>query len=161
MRQLCSRFGALLVFDEIPWGLGKTGAMFSWQHYGVVPDILVTGKALDGGVVPIACVSAREELDRFGGLAIGHYTHGKNPFAAAAALATIRIIQDEGLVQRAASLGELALQMAGDLTRRHHVVSDARGKGSCSASTCARPRNPGSSPGRPRGAWSTRRSGGG
>ncbi|HTZ52105.1 MAG TPA: aspartate aminotransferase family protein [Spirochaetia bacterium] len=129
VRQLCSRFGALLVFDEIPWGLGKTGAMFSWQHYGVVPDILVTGKALGGGVVPIACVSAREELDRFGGLAIGHYTHEKNPFAAAAALATIRIIQDEGLVQRAASLGELALQMAGDLTRRHHVVSDARGKG--------------------------------
>ena len=126
---LCRSFGALLIFDEIPYGLGKTGLMFGFQHYGVTPDILVTGKALGGGVVPIACVSAREELDVLGDLSIGHYTHEKNPFTAAAALATLSIIEEERLVEHAASLGEHGLHLAAALKERHRLVGDVRGKG--------------------------------
>ena len=129
VRDLCASFGALLIFDEIPFGLGKTGRMFGFEHYGVTPDILVTGKALGGGVVPIACVSAREELDVLGDLSIGHYTHEKNPFTAAAALATLRIIEEEELVENAASLGEYGLHLAAALKERHRLVGDVRGRG--------------------------------
>jgi 4-aminobutyrate aminotransferase len=129
VQQICRRFGALLVFDEIPYCLGKTGRMFGFEHYEVTPDILVTGKALGGGVVPVACVSTREEFDMLGKLAIGHYTHEKNPFLAVAALATIQIIKEKGLVEHAASLGALGLQMASQLKDNHRLVAEVRGKG--------------------------------
>ncbi len=129
VHQACRDCGALLIFDEVPYGLGKTGRMFGFEHYEVTPDILVTGKALGGAVVPIACVSAREELDVLGDLSIGHYTHEKNPFAAAAALATIRIIREERLVENAAALGEHGLRLANELKERHRLVGDVRGKG--------------------------------
>ena len=86
------------IFDEIPTGLGKTGKMFACQHDGVAPDILVLGKALGGGILPIAAVLARPELDVGAEWAFGHYTHEKNPVTARAALTTIEIIEDEGLV---------------------------------------------------------------
>ncbi|HET6451595.1 MAG TPA: aspartate aminotransferase family protein [Spirochaetia bacterium] len=129
VKEACREAGALLIFDEIPYGLGKTGRMFGFQHYGVEPDILVTGKALGGSVMPIACVSAREDLDLLGDLEIGHYTHEKNPLSAAAALATLGIIREEGLVDRAAGLGAAALQMAVELQGRHRLVGDVRGLG--------------------------------
>jgi 4-aminobutyrate aminotransferase len=125
----CREHGALLIFDEVPYGLGKTGRMFGFEHYDVVPDILVTGKALGGAVVPIACVSTRDDLDILGDLSIGHYTHEKNPFAAAAALATLRIIREEGLVENAAALGEHGLRLAGALKDKHRLVGEVRGKG--------------------------------
>ena len=68
MREACDRHGALLIFDEIPTGLGKTGRMFACEHDGVVPDILVLGKALGGGILPIAAVLARPDLDVGGDL---------------------------------------------------------------------------------------------
>lgn len=129
VRRACDEHGALLIFDEIPYGLGKTGKMFSCQHYDVVPDILVTGKALGGGIVPIACVSARPELNVVGGYAIGHYTHEKNPVLAAAALATLTIIEEEGLVANAAEVGAFGLELARDLQARHRLVGEVRGKG--------------------------------
>jgi 4-aminobutyrate aminotransferase len=82
VREACDRHGALLIFDEIPTGLGKTGRMFACEHDGVVPDILVMGKALGGGILPIATVIARPELDVGGKWAFGHYTHEKNPVTA-------------------------------------------------------------------------------
>ena len=105
VQEACRRHGALLIFDEIPTGLGKTGRMFACEHDGVVPDILVLGKALGGGILPIAAVVARPELDVGGDWAFGHYTHEKNPVTARAALTTIEIIEDEGLVENAARVG--------------------------------------------------------
>ena len=102
VREACDRHGALLIFDEIPTGLGKTGRMFACEHDDVVPDILVLGKALGGGILPIAAVIARADLDVGGDWAFGHYTHEKNPVTARAALTTIEIIEDEGLVENAA-----------------------------------------------------------
>jgi 4-aminobutyrate aminotransferase len=129
VRQACNDHGALLIFDEIPTGLGKTGRMFASEHDGVVPDILVMGKALGGGIVPIAAVVARPGLDVAGDFAIGHYTHEKNPVSARAALTTIEIIEDEGLVDNAAKVGAHGLERLEALKARHSSIGDVRGRG--------------------------------
>ena len=129
IRKACNQYGALLIFDEIPTGLGKTGAMFACDHDGVEPDILVMGKALGGGILPLAAVLARSELDIAGDYAFGHYTHEKNPVSARAGLTTIEIIEDEELVQNAAQLGAFALERLNEMKGRHRVIGDIRGRG--------------------------------
>ena len=129
VREACDRHGALLIFDEIPTGLGKTGRMFACDHDDVVPDILVMGKALGGGILPIAAVIARPDLDNGGDWAFGHYTHEKNPVSARAALTTIEIIEDEGLVENAAHVGAIALGRLHEMKKKHRVIGDVRGRG--------------------------------
>ncbi|CDX32926.1 Aminotransferase class-III [Mesorhizobium plurifarium] len=129
VREACDRHGTLLIFDEIPTGLGKTGKFFASEHDGVTPDIIVLGKSLGGGILPIASVIARRDLDVAGDYAIGHYTHEKNPVTARAALTTIAIIREEGLVERSAELGAHALARMNDLMRRSPFVGDVRGRG--------------------------------
>ncbi len=129
VRRACDRHGALLILDEIPNGLGRTGAMFACEHYGIVPDMLVLGKGLGGGVFPLAALIAREGLDVAGGRALGHYTHEKNPVACAAALATIRFIEDHGLVTHARDLGRYTLGRLTAMKDRHPLIGDARGLG--------------------------------
>ncbi|MCK5621619.1 MAG: aspartate aminotransferase family protein [Alphaproteobacteria bacterium] len=129
IRRACDDHGALLIFDEIPTGLGKTGRMFACEHDGVVPDILVLGKALGGGILPIAATLCRPELDVAGDWAFGHYTHEKNPVTARAALTTIEIIEDEGLVENAADRGAHALGRLFELMDRHPAIGDVRGRG--------------------------------
>ena len=129
VREACDDHGALLIFDEIPTGLGKTGRFFCCEHDGVVPDLLVMGKALGGGILPLAAVVATPELDVAGDLALGHYTHEKNPVSAAAGLATIDIIEDEALVENARTLGARALERLRDMQTRHAVIGDVRGRG--------------------------------
>lgn len=129
VREACDKHGTLLIFDEIPTGLGKTGRMFACEHDGVVPDILVIGKALGGGMLPIAAVVARPELDIAGDYALGHYTHEKNPITARAALATIDIIEEEGLVDNAAAVGAHALERLRAMQERQPLIGDVRGRG--------------------------------
>jgi 4-aminobutyrate aminotransferase len=129
VREACDRRGTLLIFDEIPTGLGKTGRMFASEHDGVVPDILVLGKALGGGILPIAAVIARPELDVGADWAFGHYTHEKNPVTARAALTTIEIIEDEGLAENAATVGNMALERLQDMKSRFAAIGDVRGRG--------------------------------
>lgn len=129
VREICDRHGTLLIFDEIPTGLGRTGKMFACQHDDVVPDILVLGKALGGGILPIAAVVARPELDVGADYAFGHYTHEKNPVTAAAALTTLEIIEDQGLVANAAAVGGAALQRLEEIKSRHAIIGDVRGRG--------------------------------
>ncbi len=129
VRAACDDHGALLIFDEIPTGLGKTGRMFACEHDDVVPDILVMGKALGGGILPIAAVLARPDLDVAGDFAIGHYTHEKNPVTARAALTTIEIIEEEGLVENAARLGAHALERLAAMKEKHAAIGDVRGRG--------------------------------
>lgn len=118
-----------LIFDEIPTGLGKTGKMFSCEHDGVTPDILVLGKALGGGILPIAAIVAKPEFDVAQDWAFGHYTHEKNPVTTRAALATIDIIEDEALVENAAAVGAYALGRLQSFQLRRDVVRDVRGRG--------------------------------
>ena len=129
VRMACDALGVLLIFDEIPNGLGKTGRMFSCEHFGVEPDILVTGKALGGGLLPVAAMIARPELDVAAGRALGHYTHEKNPVIARAALTTIEIIEQEGLVEHAERLGRRALARLEEMRARHPLIGDVRGLG--------------------------------
>ena len=129
VREACDDHGALLIFDEIPTGLGKTGRMFACEHDDVVPDILVMGKALGGGILPIAATLCRPELDVASEFAIGHYTHEKNPVTTRAALTTIGIIEDEGLVEHASTIGAKAIERLSDLKQRHNIVGDVRGRG--------------------------------
>ncbi len=129
VREACNAHGALLIFDEIPTGLGKTGRFFAAEHDGAKPDIVVLGKALGGGVLPIAACLAREDLNVAGAYAFGHYTHEKNPVTAAAALATLEVIEREGLVENAARVGAHALARLQAMKQRHAVIGDVRGRG--------------------------------
>jgi len=129
VRKACNDHGALLIFDEIPTGLGKTGRMFACEHDDVAPDILVMGKALGGGILPIAAVLARGDLDVAERYAIGHYTHEKNPVTTRAGLTTIEIVEDEGLADNAATLGAHALERLRQMKSQHAVIGDVRGRG--------------------------------
>lgn len=129
VKQACHDHGTLLIFDEIPTGLGKTGEMFACDHDAVAPDILVMGKALGGGIIPLAAVITTPELDIGGEFAFGHYTHEKNPVSAIAGLTTIRVIEDEGLVANAKLLGNRAITRLRDMQNRLPVIGDVRGRG--------------------------------
>lgn len=128
-RSACDDHGTLLIFDEITTGLGKTGRLFACEHAGVTPDILVLGKALGGGVLPLAAVLARPGLDVAGDLALGHYTHEKNPVLAAAALACLDVLVEDGLAERAAELGEHALARLAEIARNRPLIGEVRGLG--------------------------------
>jgi 4-aminobutyrate aminotransferase len=129
IRAACDRHGALLILDEIPHCLGRTGKMFTCEHYDVVPDMLVIGKGLGGGVFPLAALIAREELDIMPERALGHYTHEKNPVACAAGLATIECIESEGLLENARALGRHALARIEKMKQKYPVVGGGRGLG--------------------------------
>jgi 4-aminobutyrate aminotransferase len=129
IRAACDKQGALLILDEIPIGLGRTGKLFAFEHYGIIPDILVLGKGLGGGILPLAAILAREPLNVAADKALGHYTHEKNPVACAAGLATLQIIQEENLPERARVLGQHALTRLHGLAVRHPIVGDVRGLG--------------------------------
>ena len=129
VRRACDRHGALLIFDEIPHALGRTGRMFTFENFGVVPDMVVIGKGLGGGVLPLAAVIARDDLDVAADRALGHYTHEKNPVLCAAALATINYIEKHGLVAHARGLGRYTLERLQEMQERHPLIGDVRGLG--------------------------------
>ncbi len=129
LRRACDRHGALLILDEIPIGLGRTGTMYAFEHYGIVPDMVVLGKGLGGGVFPMAALIAREELDVAGDRALGHYTHEKSSLGCAAGLATLAVIEDERLLERSRTLGAHAQERLRAMQRRPPVNGDVRGIG--------------------------------
>ena len=129
VRELCDQHAALLVFDEIPLALGRTGRMFCCEHSGVTPDILVLGKGLGGGVMPMAAAIARADLDIAPHRALGHYTHEKSPLGAAAGLATLNVIESENLLERSRELGAETVGKLRELQKRHDTVIDVRGLG--------------------------------
>lgn len=129
VRRACDRTGTLLIFDEIPTGLGKTGHFCAHEPFGATPDIVVLGKALGGGLLPLAAVLARADLDVMQDKAIGHYTHEKNPVLAAAALATLDVIADEKLTERAAELGVYAMTRLRAMAETLPIIGEVRGAG--------------------------------
>lgn len=130
VRAACDRHGALLILDEIPTCLGRTGTFYAFEHYGIVPDMVAIGKGLGGGVFPLAALVAREGLNQaMPHQALGHYTHEKNPVACAAALATIACIEDDGLLDGAQQMGAYTLERLRALQTRHPVIGDVRGLG--------------------------------
>lgn len=129
VREACDRHGALLIFDETAVCLGRTGRMFACEHFGVSPDILILGKGLGGGILPVAAVVAREDLDVGADMALGHYTHEKNPVACAAGLAAIEVLEEERLVERASALGAQTLRELMRMQAEFSLIGDVRGLG--------------------------------
>ncbi len=130
VRAACDKHGALLILDEIPMCLGRTGKMFVCEHYEIVPDMLVIGKGLGGGIFPLAALLAKDELNEaMADRALGHYTHEKSPVASAAGLAAIEYIEEENLLFHAHQLGNHALQRMRDMMNRHDIIGDVRGLG--------------------------------
>ena len=129
VRAACDKHGTLLILDEIPYCLGRTGRIFACEHYDVVPDILVLGKGLGGGIFPLAATLVRDTVRIPPQTALGHYTHEKNPVACAAALATLEVIEEEKLVTRAVELGRRGLQKGKELKEKHLIVGEIRGLG--------------------------------
>lgn len=130
VREACDRHGALLILDEIPHALGRTGKMFTFQHYGIEPDIVVIGKGLGGGIFPLAALLAKDEFNHaVKNHAIGHYTHEKNPVACAAALAMINVIEKDQLLERVRDLETFVLERMGQLKKKHPIIHSVRAMG--------------------------------
>lgn len=129
VRRLCDTHGAKLIFDEIPSGLGKTGRFFAFEHFGATPDMVVLGKALGGGLLPIAAVIADARLNVAPELELGHYTHEKNPLTTRAALTALEIIERDGLVARAARMGARLAAGINEMAQRSPFIVKARGLG--------------------------------
>jgi ornithine--oxo-acid transaminase len=133
-QELCHQAQALLVCDEVQTGLGRTGRFLALEHWGLEPDIVCLAKALSGGLVPVGAVLvSRAAFDRvFDGMerAVRHgSTFGGNDLAAAAALATLRVLEREDLISRSERLGELLLELTLPLVERYEVVREVRGLG--------------------------------
>jgi ornithine--oxo-acid transaminase len=131
---LCRDAGTLFVCDEVQTGIGRTGRFLALEHWELQPDMICVAKALSGGLVPIGAVLvSRAAFDRvFDGMerAVRHgSTFGGNDLAAAAALATLRVLDQEGLVARAERMGELLLELTTPLVERYETVTDVRGLG--------------------------------
>jgi 4-aminobutyrate aminotransferase len=126
LRELCDRYGILLVFDEIQSGIGRTGKMFACEWSGVEPDILLTAKGLASGM-PLGAIIARESIMRWEAGAHGS-TFGGNPVCCAAALATLDVVERE-LMANATAMGARLLDGVTELARRHESIGDVRGLG--------------------------------
>jgi adenosylmethionine-8-amino-7-oxononanoate aminotransferase len=128
VRQICDRYGVLLIADEVVCGFGRTGRWFGVDHFGVVPDIMVVAKGLASGYAPLAAVVARGEIADKIPIFFDVHTYGGHPVSAAAALANIGIIEREGLVENSATVGAYMLELLEGL-RSHPTVGEVRGLG--------------------------------
>ena len=121
VKALCEQYGALLIFDEVITGLGRSGKMFAAEHF-VDPDIMVLGKSLGGGVVPFAGIAAHERFDILQHRSIGHYTHEKNPLCAAAANAVLDYLVEHNICRRVQELGAYFFENLHALKKRYALI---------------------------------------
>ena len=130
--RICRRHGVLLIADEVMTGFGRTGRKFGVDHWDVVPDILVGGKGLTGGYAPLVAIAAREEVTapiREAGDSIMYFTYGAHSPACAAANEVLRILEDEDLVERAATVGAVLAEQLREALGDHPHVAEVRGRG--------------------------------
>ena len=133
-QDLCRRYGTLFIVDEIQTGLGRTGKWFALEHDGLEPDFVLVGKALSGGYMPVAAmVTTRDLFQKAVGTLERSYVHqstyGRNRLSMAAGLATLRVIERDGLVDRAAHMGRYLMDGLGELRNRYEMVKEIRGRG--------------------------------
>ncbi len=134
VQSLCRSHGTLLVMDEVQTGMGRTGRFFCHEHWGLEPDIITLSKALSGGYVPVGAVLTTPEV--FDGVyssmdrAVVHSsTFSKNQLAMVAGLATLKVIDDEGIVERAAKNGERMMEALAPLVDKYELLHEVRGMG--------------------------------
>lgn len=133
-QELCRRHGTLFCLDEVQTGLGRTGRFLAAEHWGLEPDVLTVAKSLSGGYVPVGACLLRREVHEAVFDSLEHsVSHGStfapNDLAMAAGLATLRELDEPGLVERSARLGERLLELTRPLVERYDVVLDVRGLG--------------------------------
>jgi len=128
-RKLCTDYGVLLILDEIPIALGRTGKMFAFEHYDIEPDILCLGKGLGGGIFPQAAIVCREEYNVFGSISLGHYTHEKSPLGAIAGLSTIEYIEENKLLEKVAQDAAYMLLRFQSMEAKFEIIGSVRGIG--------------------------------
>ncbi len=128
VRKICDEYGILLIFDEIIEGFGRTGKWFASEHF-VTPDVLVMGKSLGGGILPLAGIATREKYNILQHRSIGHFTHEKNPLSCAAGLAGIRYIEAHNLVHNSFELGEYLMNELNELKKSYPIIGNVAGKG--------------------------------
>jgi acetylornithine aminotransferase/4-aminobutyrate aminotransferase len=128
LKERCEKHGILLVMDEVQSGNGRTGAYWGHDHFGVMPDIIVTAKGLASGF-PLSAMGASDALMSRGWMGSQGGTYGGNPVACAAALATLDVIREEGLVDNAREQGTHLRSRLEDLAARYPEMADVRGMG--------------------------------
>jgi 4-aminobutyrate aminotransferase len=126
--KLCSEHGILLVDDEVKTGVGRTGKWWGIEHYGVIPDLLVTGKGLGSGMPISAVIGRADVMDSYpeGGLG---YTLSGHTLSAIAALATLKVIERDNLIERARDLGSYIIKRLREISEQFEIIGDVRGKG--------------------------------
>jgi taurine--2-oxoglutarate transaminase len=131
VRALCDKYGILMIADEVMSGFGRTGAWFAVDHWGVVPDLITIAKGLTSSYVPLGAVGLRRHLaDHFKDKPFpGGLTYSSHPVACAAALATIAVYEEDGLIAKARQTGELLAALHADLALRHPSVGVVRSIG--------------------------------
>lgn len=132
VRELCDQHGAMLVFDEVQSGMGRTGKMWACEFDDVAPDLMAIGKGFGGGVMPIgACVGTKRTWEKYMDNPLLHTTtFGGNPLACAAAIATINVLLEEDLPRQAGEKGEYLLEKFAELAKKYPgVMAGARGRG--------------------------------
>ncbi len=128
VREICDRHGLLLIFDEVQVGMGRTGTLFAYEHFGVTPDIMTLAKALAGGA-PIGTMLARDKFAAAFVPGTHGSTFGGNPLVCAAAIATVRTILEDGLLNRCEEIGEYLTGELETLGRKYPFVREVRGIG--------------------------------
>jgi ornithine--oxo-acid transaminase len=133
-QRLCRKYGALFICDEVQVGMGRTGRFLCGEHWGLEPDIITLSKSLGGGYVPVSATITRRKIhdatfNRLDRCQVHSTTFGQNELAMAAGLASLHVLDEEHLVERAATMGEKLLQGLAALKERYEMIAEVRGKG--------------------------------
>ena len=133
-QRLCRAYGTLLLCDEVQTGLGRTGRWWGFEHWGLEPDLITVAKSLSGGYVPCAAIVARRAIyqktfSRLDRCVVHSSTFGRNNLAMACGLATLQVLEDEQLVERARDTGIELLRRLSALKERHSLIKEVRGMG--------------------------------
>lgn len=129
IREICDKHNVMLIIDDIPNGMGRSGEWFTYQAYGIEPDMLCIGKGLGGGSVPIAAMVTKDKYNTAEQISMGHYTHEKSPIGCAAALATMEAIEQDGLLEKAKADSQFMREKLLEMKAKYPVIGDVRGIG--------------------------------
>ncbi len=129
VREICDKHDIILILDEIPIAMGRTGKMFAFENYDIEPDILCLGKGLGGGIIPFAAMVCRERYNIAQNISLGHYTHEKSPVGCAAAQAVIDYIKNEDLLKKVKIDGDWIENELYKLQQKYAIIRNIRGIG--------------------------------
>ncbi|AXB33771.1 aspartate aminotransferase family protein [Vibrio campbellii] len=129
IREICDKHNVMLIIDDIPNGMGRSGEWFTYQAYDIEPDMLCIGKGLGGGLVPIAAMVTKNKYNTAEQISMGHYTHEKSPIGCAAALATMEAIEQEGLLDKVKADSQFMREKLLEMKAKYPVIGDVRGIG--------------------------------